>query len=64
MQETEKSFFMVYVEGGSMPSKRHEDQFKAQEEAERLCNKMGKSAYILKAISKASLRNVEYSELE
>jgi hypothetical protein len=41
-------FFMVFVEGETTPTYKHERQEKAKKEAERLANKLGKKAYIMR----------------
>ena len=49
---------MVYVEGTNMPSKKYEDILEAEKEAERLCSKENKKAFVLKSVLKFELRNV------
>ena len=51
-----KPFFMVFVEGASTPSQKHDSPEAAHEEAERLVLKHGKAAYILRAVKKISIK--------
>ena len=51
------NFFMIYVEGKNMPYKRFETLEEA--EAERLCEKEKSKTFILKAIEKFELKNIE-----
>ena len=50
-----KPFFMVYVECGNSPRKQHETLELAQKEAERLCRKEQKPAYVLMALMRCSI---------
>jgi hypothetical protein len=44
----ENKFYMVFVENGNSPTVKYQDEESAQKEAERLCVKTGRSAYVLK----------------
>lgn len=44
-----KTFYMIYVEGGSTPAVKHNDSMDALKEAERLATMTKKKVYILKA---------------
>lgn len=46
----EKKFFMVYAEGQSAPTFKHEDESKATTEAERLAEKLGVKTTVLQAV--------------
>ena len=46
-------FYMVFVEGENIPTYKHENQEKAEKEAARLANKLGKKAFVLQSISSA-----------
>lgn len=50
----EKTFYMVYREGGGTPTKKHETEIDAIKEAERLisANNNVVKFFILKAVSK------------
>ena len=50
---------MIYVEGKNMPYKRFETLEEAETEAERLCEKEKSKTFILKAIEKFELKNIE-----
>ena len=52
-------FFMIYVEGKNMPYKRFETLEESETEAERLCEKEKSKTFILKAIEKFELKNIE-----
>ena len=45
------TFYMVYVNGGTQPTKRHADHASAMREAERLASQLRKETYVLKAES-------------
>ena len=45
-----KTFFMVYVEGQSTPTMKHDTREKAEEEATRLSKKHGKDAFVLESV--------------
>lgn len=40
-------FWMVYVDGASLPKVKHYDKKVAQDEAERLAKKEGRTVYVL-----------------
>ncbi|MDR3272776.1 MAG: hypothetical protein LBT29_04785, partial [Flavobacteriaceae bacterium] len=44
-------FYMVYVEGEGATTYKHESKEKAEKEAKRLSEKLGKEAYILESIA-------------
>jgi hypothetical protein len=50
---------MIYVEGKNMPCKRFETLEEAETEAERLCEKEKSKTFILKAVEKFELKNIE-----
>jgi hypothetical protein len=50
---------MIYVEGKNMPYKRFETLEEAEAEAERLCEKEKSKTFILKAIERFELKNIE-----
>lgn len=54
---------MVYVEGASTPSKKYEALSEAEREAERLCSKENKKAFVLKSVLKFELQNVVRTDL-
>ena len=56
-------FYMVYVEGMNMPSKKWENIRDAEKEAERLCEKEKRKVFILKSIQKFEMKNVEQTML-
>jgi len=43
---------MVYVQGGDSPKMSHLTEREAQAEASRLCRRLGRDAFVLKAITK------------
>lgn len=45
-----KPFFMVYVEGKSSPTVKHDTADSARDEAERLCKELGAKVYVLLAM--------------
>jgi len=47
----DNEFYMVFVEGENTPTNKHENQEKAEKEATRLANKLGKKAFILQSVS-------------
>jgi len=46
-----ESFYMVFVEGGHAPERKHETLEAAVQEAERLCKKQGQRTFIMKAVA-------------
>ena len=56
-------FYMVFVEGGTVPFKRWEKLQDAEKEAERLCEKEKRKVFILKAVQKFEMKNVEQTML-
>jgi len=46
-----KKFFMVFVEGENTPTVQHDNLKKAEKEAQRLADKYGKKAFVLKSTS-------------
>ena len=59
-----KKFWMVYVEGTSSPTQKHESLILAKEEAERLVLKTGRTTYVLEATLLAKPSQVEFEVLE
>ena len=49
--QIEHRFWMVYVEGHTAPAKKYESQEEAIKEAQRLCVKEHRNAYVLQASS-------------
>ena len=47
----DNEFYMVLVEGENTPACKHENQEKAEKEATRLANKLGKKAFVLQSVS-------------
>lgn len=56
-------FYMVYVDGMSVPFKRWENLQDAEKEAERLCEKERRKVFILKSIQTFEMKNVEQTML-
>ncbi len=56
-------FYMVYVEGASTPSRKYEALSEAEKEAERLCVKENKKAFVLRSAIKFELKNVVRTDL-
>lgn len=54
----EKEFFMVYAEGQSAPTFKHEDESKATTEAERLAEKLGVETTVLQAVKSVAPKNI------
>lgn len=53
-----KEFFMVYAEGQSAPTFKHEDESKATTEAERLAEKLGVETTVLQAVKSVSPKDI------
>lgn len=47
--QTDKVFYMVFVEGGGAPTVKHDSEHEAEKEAARLANKLNRPAFILEA---------------
>ena len=58
-----KTFYMIYVEGGSTPAVKHNNPIDAQQEAERLAIRTKKKTYILKAEQLVEAVGVKISTL-
>lgn len=43
------TFYMIYVEGGTVPAIKHHDMYEAVTEAKRLAKHTGKETFILEA---------------
>jgi len=56
-------FYMVMIDGQSMPTKRHEQFGEAHEELERLVRKHGKRGWILQTVGVAHLKEIEFRKL-
>lgn len=54
----EKDFFMVYAEGQSAPTFKHEDESKATTEAERLAEKLGVKTTVLQAVKSVTPKDI------
>ncbi len=52
---TEKPFYMVVVDGGNTPTKKHEEYNDAFLEMVRLSKKENKKAYVVKVLSMCEL---------
>lgn len=60
----EKTFWMLWSPHGSAPTKKHETLAEAREEAERLMGlHPGRTFYVLQAVSRCRVKNVEWSDL-
>lgn len=59
-----KTFYMIYVEGGSTPTVKHDNPVDAQKEAERLAIKTKKKTYILKAEQLVEAVGIKISTLK
>lgn len=46
----EETFWMVYCDGGTAPTIKHNSHDGAFKEANRICSKEGKPVYVLKAV--------------
>ena len=57
-------FWMVYLDGGSAPTFQHLSRRAARDEAEILCKKTGKRAYVLEATETCALKAVEWTRLK
>jgi len=57
-----RSFYMIYVEGGNAPAYKHETIESAKLEAQRLAEKTGKDVFILFATKKIKLN--KFTEVE
>ncbi len=44
-----KKFYMVYAESGNSPTKKHETEREALEEAQRLCDLEQRNVFVLRA---------------
>lgn len=53
------NFFMIYVEGKNSPVAQYTTIEEAENDAIRLCEKEKRKTYILKAIEKFELKNIE-----
>lgn len=53
-----KEFFMVYAEGQSAPTFKHEDESKATTEAERLAEKLGVETTVLQAVKSVAPKDI------
>ena len=49
--QTDKVFYMVFLEGGNAPTVRHPSLADAEEEAARLTNKFARPAFVLEAVT-------------
>ena len=49
-EEEEETFWMVYCDGGTAPTIKHNSYDGAFKEANRICSKEGKPVYVLKAV--------------
>ena len=58
-----KTFYMIYVEGGSTPTVKHNNPIDAQKEAERLALRTNKKTYILKAEQLVEAVGIKISNL-
>jgi len=56
----EEKFWMLFVEGGNSPTKRHYDRGEAEREAERLCNTNGHMVHLLESVSFCDLAKVTW----
>lgn len=59
-----KTFYMIYVEGGSTPAVKHNNPIDAQREAERLALRTNKKTYILKAEQLVEAVGIKISNLK
>jgi hypothetical protein len=59
-----KTFYMIYVEGGSTPAVKHNNPIDAQKEAERLAIMTKKKTYILKAEQLVEAVGIKISTLK
>lgn len=46
----ESIFWMVYCDGGTSPTRKHNNYDEAFKEANRICSKEGKPVYVLRAV--------------
>ena len=60
----EKVFWMIYVEGGRAPERKHETRESAVVEAKRLARVTGKKVYILESMEYMELSDVEWHGLD
>ncbi len=52
-------FYMVFVDGRNTPSRVYDNIDEAETEAERLCEKEKRKTFVLKAVCKFELKNIE-----
>lgn len=53
-----KSFYMVYVEGEKTTIVKHPSHKKAEKEAQRLADELGKQAYVLEAVAEVGSKEI------
>ena len=60
----QETFWMLYADGKESPKFKHSSLISAQDEAERLAEKLGCKVYVLQAVEEVSLHKFNHVPLK